>query len=226
MINKVKSYSLVIISLLIIIVLTSCGRNVAPKQTNLPEEDLRSYFPVNKGMTFKFNGEGNEFASFIREVKFTDDNLVQVHDDNGGTTVASVYEVNKDKVVRLIKKGGFHDDRNLISEIKDKPEGEEVILKKPLKAGTSWDTAGRKREIVEVNQTLTVPAGKFYDVIQVKVTTNKNGKSFKNYEYYSKNIGLIMRKSKSEEYEVVSKLASFTKNITQANNQIDNSQSN
>ncbi|OCL26631.1 hypothetical protein U472_11670 [Orenia metallireducens] len=173
------------------------------------EVDLRAYLPIREGMLYKYQGEGNEYATFTTETKFVKDNLIQVHKNNGGTEIASVYRVEKEEMVLLQENPEFYSDTNLLNEVDDKADAKEVILKSPLKVGEKWDNAKKRREIVAIDEQLTTPAGNFYDVVKVKVASIEEDRDFESYEYYAKNIGLIMLESRGEDYQVTSKLKSY-----------------
>lgn len=180
--------------------------NRVDKQTKV---DLRAYFPIREDMLYKYQGEGNEYATFTTETKFVKDNLIQVHKNNGGTEIASVYRVEKEKVVLLQENPEFYSDTNLLNDVDDKADAKEIILKLPLKVGEKWDNAKKRREIVAIDEQLTTPAGNFYDVVKVKVASIEEDRDFESYEYYAKNIGLIMLESRGEDYQVTSKLKSY-----------------
>jgi len=185
------------------------GDNLKSRADQQAEVDLRAYFPIREGMLYKYQGEGNEYATFSTETKFIKDNLIQVHKNNGGTEIASVYRVEKEKVLLLQENPEFYSDTNLLKDVDDKADAKEVILKLPLKVGEKWDNANKRREIVAIDEQLTTPAGDFYDVVKIKVTSIEEDRDFESYEYYAKNIGLIMLESRGEEYQVTSKLKSY-----------------
>lgn len=59
------------------------------------------YFPLTAGMSWEYQGEGNEYASFKRKVLFVKGNLAQIQEDNGGTVSASVFKTTNDSVNRV-----------------------------------------------------------------------------------------------------------------------------
>ncbi|MCK4259771.1 MAG: hypothetical protein KAX49_12380 [Halanaerobiales bacterium] len=84
----------------------------------------------------------------------------------------------------------------------------EIVLKTPLRVGNTWESGDRIREIIDIDETVTIPAGTFYNVIKVKVIT-KEENNFEIYEYYAENVGLILKESKFDGNEVRSKLKSY-----------------
>lgn len=217
MINLKKMLCSWLVLILIPVCLLGClGQEPAKDKEQEPLEsmqnrgsDLRSYFPIINGMMYNFLGEGNEYASFSREIKYVEKPFVQFYENNGGTMVVVVYKVAEDQILALFKQEEFYEDKNIIYEITEKDEMKELILKAPLKEGNSWITGKRRREIMSVNETLTVPAGTFYDVVKIKITSEEEPDSFENYEYYAENVGLIMLEFISQDLEVISQLQSY-----------------
>ncbi len=217
---KIKILKILVVTVVILSVTVACtNQGTAPEEfnqevkedtvKNKEEVDLRSYFLAREGMKYKFAGEGMEFAGFAREIKYVNQPFVQFHDNNGGTTVGWVYKLEDDQIAAVERKEEFYDDSNLLSQVTDETDVEEIILKTPLEEGASWKTNGKVKKIVKVNSKVSVAAGNFYDVIQVEISREGQENNFVSYEYYAKNIGLIMRQSKGEGFEVSSKLKSY-----------------
>lgn len=173
------------------------------------QRDLRAYFPAQPGMTYQYAGEGNEYATFTRTVKYVDKPYAQVYDDNGGTVSVTVYELQNEQIIKVFSQGEFNEDKNILGEIGADKVHEDIILKSPIQAGTTWESAEWKREIVDPDVTVTVPAGTFYHVVKVKATSTQKDNTTLNYEYYAENVGLVQREYKSEGFEVTSKLSAY-----------------
>lgn len=183
---------IVIISVLMWTVVLSTGTK---NNLHLSEEpkDVRAYFPVFPGLIYDFGGEGMEFAPFTRYVKFADDPYVQMHDANG-TVVARVFECLPHEIRLVQIEPEFYEEVSLIGSASEQKEELAVILQTPLDVGHVWaETADRYREITAVDKVITVPAGTFHDVIEIKITSRESGAETYTYEYYAKNIGLIKR---------------------------------
>lgn len=125
------------------------------------------------GTKWQYIGAGNEFATFSSEILYVKDNRVQIMEDNGGTISASVFKVTDDEIVRIFFKGEEYDETNFLDE---EPNDNLVILKKPLKVGTKWETPHGTREIVETDAIVDTPAGKFEDCYK--------GSDFAGYFYF------------------------------------------
>lgn len=207
-------FALIVIgSVLMWAVLLSNGEK---RSSMSPEEsmDLRGYFPAFRGFVYDFDGEGMEFASFTRSVKFVEDDYVQVHDANG-TVVARVFHCSPHEIRLVRMESEFYEDVNLIDSVSEERQEPAVILQSPLVVGSVWEERpARYREITAVDQVITVPAGTFYDVIEVRITSKESDPNTYTYEYYAKNIGLIKRVFISEidggEYVVSSYLKHLT----------------
>lgn len=217
MMNKKLCSIMILLIFMSIFVVTSCGNGVALDEEGvnsslLSEKELSSYFPSKEGMYFEFAGVGNEFASFNKEIKFKNDSLVQIHENNGGTQIAKVYRITDEKVIQLIEQAEFYSEKNLLSNIEENIQFEEVILQTPLEVGNSWISGDSKREIVAVDEKIEIPVGEYSEVIKVRITPTDENRKFEIYEYYAKEAGLIMRESVGEGYKVTSMLESYGQN--------------
>jgi hypothetical protein len=180
------------------------------EQTEYPGEDeaepdklsLKNYFPLTGGSTWKYLGEGNEYASFSREVLFVDGDRSQVSEDNGGTVSASVFGFEEGQIVRTFFRGEEYDGNNLLDE---EANDDLVLLKAPLEAGTKWETSNGVREIIGTGTEVDTPAGKFEDCIKIEITTEHSVM----YEYYKEGIGLVKREFLTEGMNVTSTLKEY-----------------
>lgn len=189
-----------------IIVLAAVVLNLleAPLINPLAEtsEDVRSYFLGTPGLVLDYAGEGNEFAPFTRRVQYAEGSLVQLADENPGTTVVRIFRSDEAHLDQLYSAGEFYTEDNLLGEV-DAKQVEMRILERPLRVGHSWGQP--RREILEVGAVETVPAGKFFEVVKVGIEYPEGGRGT---EYYAKNIGLIKRVYEGEtgDFQVVSEL--------------------
>lgn len=162
-----------------------------------------SYFPLVKGTIWEYQGSGNEFASFTREVIFTGGSRAQVREDNGGTVMAVIFEASDDAVTRVFSQGETYDRVNLL----DRPATEKtVILKAPLQVGTKWKNTGGDREITDTAAVLNTPAGKFENCIKVRIS----GQDSTVYEYFKEGVGMVKREFISGEAKISSTLKKYT----------------
>jgi hypothetical protein len=157
-----------------------------------PDElSLKDYFPLTEGSTWKYLGEGNEYASFSREVLFADGDRAQISEDNGGTVSASVLHFEEDQIVRTFFRGEEYAGNNLLGE---EPNDDLVLLKAPLEVGTEWETSNGDRQIIETDVVVDTAAGEFEGCIKIEITTEHSVM----YEYYKEGIGLVKREFLSE----------------------------
>ena len=174
-----------------------------PKEEQQPEDiSLKEFFPLTEGTKWQYLGEGNEFASFTSEVLFVKEDRAQVMENNGGTVSASVFKVTDDEIVRIFFKGEEYDETNFLDE---EPNDNLVILKKPLKVGTKWETTHGTREIVETDAIVDTPAGKFEDCIKVRISLDTST----SFEYFKQGIGMVKREFIYEDTIVTSTLEKY-----------------
>jgi len=174
-----------------------------PKEEQQPEDNsLKDFFPLTEGTKWQYLGEGNEFASFTSEVLFVKGDLAQIMENNGGTISASVFKVTDDEIVRIFFKGEEYDETNFLEE---EPNDNLVILKKPLKVGTKWETTHGTREIVETDAIVDTPAGKFEDCIKVRILLDTST----SFEYFKQGIGMVKREFIYEDTIVTSRLEKY-----------------
>jgi len=189
------------------------GQNTIPNQQEEPQKqdeqkpdseeiNIGDYFPLTEGSTWKYRGEGNEYASFDREVEFRKGNKAQIKENTGGTISRSVYEITDSEIVRTFFQGESYEDKNFLEE-----ESNEnlIILKKPLNEGAKWDTAHGTREIIDLNSTVETPSGTFENCIKIKFSYEHSTL----YEYFAKGVGMVKREFETEGMVVVSELEKY-----------------
>ena len=180
------------------------GQPEQPTPTN-KENALQpgDYFPLTLGNTWQYLGDGNEYASFSREVLYAENNKSQIKDDNGGTVSTSVFQVTANALTQVYFEGEDYDQGNMLNQ----PENRNiVILKAPIKPGTKWTAGNSTREIIDISTSVNTPAGKFNDCVKVKITDNQSTM----YEYYKKGIGLVKREFLFEKDIISSTLANYS----------------
>lgn len=161
------------------------------------------YFPLTRGSVWEYEGSGNEYASFTREVLFTAGNRSQVREDNGGTVSAAVFETTEDAVVRVINRAESYEQVNMLNS---EDEERTIILKAPLKIGTRWHQGDLLCEIVATDSAVETPAGVFTDCLKIK---KKGSSDDVIYEYYKKGVGMVKREFISGDLRVTSSLKEY-----------------
>ena len=198
--------------LLLSVSLLGCANGGNPPQpaentppTEGPQQEtvsLKDFFPLSKGSTWKYLGEGNEYASFNRKVLFVEGDRAQTVEDNGGTVSASIFKTTENEIIRTFFQGEESNETNLLDQ---KPNDTLVILKAPLSVGTKWEVQEGVREIVEIDAIVDTPAGKFEGCIKVSIKMQNSTMN----EYFKAGVGMVKREFTSEGMVVTSTLEKY-----------------
>lgn len=192
-----------------------CGQASAPKNTTPGSNtvapplqnttpSMQSYFPITSGSSWSYQGEGNEYASFTREVSYMQNNRGQFKESNGGTVTTQVFQVTDTDITRVYFLGEDYQAANLFST-GFSPNDNSTVLKAPLQAGTTWISGGIEKRIVSTDAKVTTPAGSFDSCIQVE---SKHTDSVV-YEYFKAGVGMVKREFKSGNETISSSLAAY-----------------
>lgn len=174
-----------------------------PPDKKDPAASPGDYFPLAKGTVWEYQGEGNEYASFSREVLFVEGSRAQVREDNGGTVMAVIFETTPEAVTKVYSQGEVYDRVNLLG----RPDNvKTIILKSPLKVGTKWQDPNGEREIVELSATVDTPSGRYDQCLKVKIA----GRDSTLYEYFRLGVGMVKREFVSGEARVTSSLKKYS----------------
>jgi hypothetical protein len=212
----VRKVNIILIILLLLGIITSCTVRDANNNTNPPEatptvndapqENISEYFPLEVGNTWVYEGYGNEFAAYTQRVVYKKDNKYQTMSDNGGTVVANVIQVEKDRLINTYRVGESYEEKSFL----DEPGNIYIeLLKLPIEVGNSWVSEENIYEIVKIDETIVVPYGELGDCIVVRIMFKDGTEA---YNYYKKGIGVVQSDFVISEAEVISsKLKEFTK---------------
>jgi hypothetical protein len=202
----------IILTVLLMALLVGCGQGVkAPNKDITPVESLKAkdFFSFEKDVFMDFKGTGNEYAEYKTYVDYVKDDIVQIRNMNPGTVSVSVYQYKDGELIKTYSRGEtyyLYDYTNL----KDK---EEVIIKEPIKEGTSWSVGeSSTRSITGVNKEIDIPLGKYN---ALEITTENNDSIIK--DYYVKGIGKVKSEFVSKEDKsnpIISELQNLEKNAT------------
>ena len=163
------------------------------------DEQVEDYFPARENVRFTFAGIGNEYATYVSQPEFIDNNKLQMRVDNGGTVVSKIYKWENGKLTRVLTTEEAYIRENLLSA----PEKEsEVLLQQPLAVGTVWEAKGGQRSITGIHVSVTTPSGTYQ---ALEVTTK--GAEANTVDYYVKGIGLVKSVFQPGEAEISSSLA-------------------
>lgn len=190
--------SLLLIILTVGLLATGCEN----EDSSAVDRQVGDYFPITVGSQWEYQGEGNEYASFTREVLFEEGNKAQFKEDNGGTVSASVYELSDAEITRVFNQGESYEPTNFLAE---EPNDNLIILKAPLEVGTKWEGTQGSREIVDVDATAETPAGAFSKCIDVKIV----GEDSEIHEYFAPGVGMVLRTFQAADTTVTSSLLTY-----------------
>lgn len=167
---------------------------------------IQDYYPFKENVTYTYEGKGNEFAAYRTTVDYLQDNRIQLRSNNGGTETVRVLENKNGALTLLLSKGETYYRENLLQSSGNQ---EEILLKEPLKTGTSWTLAdGRKRTITNLAAEITTPSGTYK---ALEVTTE--GGNNKNQDYYVPKMGLVKSVFTAEGMVVSSSLSKLEDNV-------------
>ncbi|NLW91838.1 MAG: hypothetical protein GXY34_09590 [Syntrophomonadaceae bacterium] len=162
------------------------------------------YFPLKAGSTWTYQGAGNEYASFERQVEYVKNDFAQVREANGGTVSASVYQVTDRAVTRVYTRGESYDSKNILDGGFTSNDNT-VIIQGPVKKGSSWQNEDNiKRSIISLQAKMDTPAGSF-SCLHIRM----DGPDYVIHEYYGKGVGLVRREFVSNGETVSSTLESY-----------------
>lgn len=157
----------------------------APPANVKPNINIAEYLPLKEGNKWRYEGIGNEFASYTQEVTHEKDNKYQVM-VYSGTVTANRYEVTKDSILHTYREHEYYGDKSIL----DNPDNfDATLLKLPFEVGTDWVSEENLYEIFSINITVQVPAGTFTDCLVVKITYKDSGNS--SFQYYKKGVGMV-----------------------------------
>ncbi len=200
-----KDYLLIIT----VVFLLLCGCTAAetspdPSQPAQSVIKASDYFPAIPGNHWSYLGEGNEYASFTREVLYSKDQLVQFTTDNGGTVATRIFELGNDYVKSVYFEGESYQPGNFLDQ-GFTPNDDTILIKEPLAVGSAWENAEDRREIVSLNAAMNTPAGKFGNCLKIEITSEFSTI----YEYYKEGVGLVKSEFLSEGNTITSTLEEF-----------------
>jgi hypothetical protein len=176
-----------------------------PKTSDVVEQTytLLDYFPT-KPITKQFLGIGNEFAQYKETIFEKDGDYYPAIVDNGGTRLLRIYKVTEAEISIVYEQPEYYEERPPSLSSLEQSFIEIPLITLPLEVGKrngDW-------EIVNVTETLTVPFGKFIDVIVLE-KQNHNGSI--NRQYWVRKLGKVkddylIKDESGNLYEVYSEL--------------------
>ncbi|MBP1926613.1 hypothetical protein J2Z76_002482 [Sedimentibacter acidaminivorans] len=209
---------LTIIFMIMIMFLTSCD-NSKNNEPNLPPDEgpddeiiestelsIEDYFPFIENTKYEYTGEGNEYATYTVFTDYIKGDRIQTRSNNGGTEIVRVLE-NKSGQLKVLLDRAETYFREDFTNVKN--NNGEILLKEPIKVGTSWNNdENTKISITNIDVDTTIPLGTFK---ALEVTTE--GKDYTIIDYYAKDIGLIKTVNAGNGYEVSSTLSKIENDV-------------
>ena len=160
------------------------------------EYTIEDYFPFKENTIMDYEGIGNEFAEQTVFFEYIEGNRAQMKIFNPGTVLVKIFEYANGELREIYSEGEFYHIENILSK---EGENSAVLLKEPLKPGTSWTIpGGYKRAITAVDVDLELPYGK---VKALEVVTQL-GEGRKVSDYYVREIGHVASIYKDGEFVV------------------------
>ena len=197
-------FVLIILTMLIV----ACD-NITPKpgepNNNTGELSIEDYYPIEENTKYSYVGKGNEFATYTVFVDYISNNRIQTRTNNGGTESVNVMELKDNQLTLLYSRGETYFRQNFLNNEYD---GGKILLKGPLKEGTSWNYDENTTAVItNISKEVVTPIGNF-KAIEVTI----EGKQGKTVDYYAKGVGLVKTIAFGKGYEVSSTLSSIEKN--------------
>lgn len=185
-----------------------------PSQSNEPstpvqEEtvvDLHDYFLPNQSVA-KFEGMGNEYATYTLTTQHLYEDYVGTYEDNGGTVMQRIYRIEDERIVKILEEAEAYDaDFPALSELEGLPEME-TYLSLPIEEGTEFNGW----TITATNQTIDTPLQTFNHVF---VLSQQGADQSVVERYFAEGFGEIKRVfrmpvSEGEKYEVTSTISAI-----------------
>ena len=199
---------LLVISIVLAVILTACNNIAVPPEEpdNGEKVSIEEFYPITENTKYSYEGEGNEFATYVAFIDYVSDNRIQNRTNNGGTETVNVYEIKDDQLTLLYSRGETYFRQNFLN--KEYGEGK-VLLKGPLEEGNSWAyDENTTATITDLSKEIVTTLGN-YQAIEVTL----EGEQGKTVNYYAKDVGLIKTISSGEGYEVSSTLSYIENNM-------------
>lgn len=156
--------------------------------TSAPSESavltLADYFPILPDVSCRFDVSGGKDLPVSTYVEFIGQDTIQIKYDNG-TTVKHVLYAIRDGEVRIAGERSELYAREDLSLLPSEGDGE-ILLKEPLKVGTTWYVNGGIRSITDLKAQVDTPTG-MYSAIEVTTIGNDTATR----QYYAPGIGLV-----------------------------------
>ncbi|SES10102.1 hypothetical protein [Psychrobacillus sp. OK032] len=153
--------------------------------TSEPSINLSHFFMPDNSVA-QFKGEGNEYASYTLTTRYPYENYVITYEDNGGTVVQRIYNIQNNKVSLIAEYGEAYEPTTYSLEELQTMQEVEVYLATPLEVGATFNDW----KITSTTDSLITSLQTFNDVI-VMEKRNEDGSTIR--KYFKENFGEIKR---------------------------------
>ncbi|MDI2588957.1 hypothetical protein OR571_18120 [Psychrobacillus sp. NEAU-3TGS] len=145
-----------------------------------------SHFFMPDNSVAQFKGEGNEYATYSLTTLYPFENYVITYEDNGGTVVQRIFNVQENKISLIAENGeAYEPTTHSLAELQAMQEIE-VYLATPIEVGATFNDW----KITSTTETLETDLQTFDHVIVIEKTNEDNSITRK---YFAKNFGEIKR---------------------------------
>jgi hypothetical protein len=226
--NKRIHWGLVVIFMFTLTTLFhGCAQRQEPNRQEITqksgwEEGLRHIMGLVVDRQWEYAGEGNEYATFSAQVSYAQGNRYQIMENNGGTILARVLELQETGAYEILTRGEHYEQQNLLtdpalsqrSKLEDKK-----LLPWPITTQQKWVLPdGSAAEVISTTSKHTVPAGTFTNVVHIRIRTIHNNAgelapspvTTVQDIYYAPDIGLIERRFQQGDTVITSRLRSYS----------------
>lgn len=167
------------------------------------DQFLHEYFQCKVGYKYHFRGTGSRFATMDWEIMYREGNRVQVLETSRGVKAALVYRVG-DRSIDLIHFDETNPRRN---HLHDHNNQHQVVLHVPLEKGARWEDRYTVREVVAVDEKITLPGGEYR---AIKVKKQYKGLDAVEYNYFVKGLGFVKSEYITGDVRVITELDKIT----------------
>ncbi|WP_051237946.1 GerMN domain-containing protein [Lacticigenium naphthae] len=150
---------------------------------------ILDYFPVAENTLHRYEGTGNEYASFTHFPQYIEGEYIQYTENNGGTEMVTVLHLTEEKAEEVFRRAEVYYRQNFIAEDPETLDSEslEIRLQAPIEVGTSWESpSGSQSEITALEVTVDTPSGS-YEALEVTTQQDESISRF----YYAPDVGLV-----------------------------------
>lgn len=189
------------------LLLSGCAekQSESPKPKMTAEEiKIEEYFP-QENKTYKYHGEGNEYAGFTEDFYQRTDSYLPSIIENGGTRILRIYQFTDDGIYQVYEQPEFYDEMIPSLEELKKQFNPVPLLIKPLKAEKTFNNF----TISHTNAELSLPIGKVKNVIIIEQQDKENETILR--KYWAPGMGMVKQEfvsseKNTEEFSVTSEL--------------------